>query len=97
MPNKNQKFCSGKLIRQMTGFALIRFDSRKWTLWVIFHYFNLAVWNNAWLENQRDIVEKREKSHMDLLKFTMITAEDLVFSAFLVNTKKQPRPQSSTS
>lgn len=70
--------------------------SRKWTLRVIFHYFNLAVCN-AWLEYRRDIVQKGQKSHMDLLQFTMITAESLAFYGFPVNTTKRGRPQSSTS
>lgn len=72
--------------------------SKKWTLRVIFHYFNLAVCN-AWLEYcsnmEHDGVIK--KARMDLLQFTMSIAEGLAFSGCLTSTPKRGRPLSSGS
>lgn len=50
--------------------------SRKWTLRVIFHHFNLAV-SNAWLEHQ-SVMERGgeiKKDSMDLLEFAMSIAK----------------------
>nr|CAI5833535.1 unnamed protein product [Callosobruchus analis] len=71
--------------------------SKKWTLRVIFHYFNLGVCN-AWLEYQADM-EKHgvsKKSRMDLLQFTMSVIEGLAFSDCLVNTARRGRPLSGS-
>nr|CAI5818578.1 unnamed protein product [Callosobruchus analis] len=64
--------------------------SKKWTLRVIFHYFNLGVCN-AWLEYHADM-----KSRMDLLQFTMSVIEGLAFSDCLVNIARRGRPLSGS-
>lgn len=71
--------------------------SKKWTLRVIFHYFNLGVCN-SWLEYQADMGRNGvpAKSRMDLLQFTMAVVEGLAFSDCLVNTPRRGRPLSGS-
>lgn len=71
--------------------------SKKWTLRVIFHYFNLGVCN-SWLEYQADMEYQGvpKKSRMDLLQFTMAIVEALAFSGCLVNTPKHGRPSTGS-
>ena len=70
--------------------------SKKWTLRVIFNYFNLEVIN----ARQRDMKnsEMKKKETMDLLEFTTGVAEALAFSGLLVlryqqNDKNQTKGQ----
>jgi hypothetical protein len=71
--------------------------SRKWTLRVIFHYFNLAVCN-AWLEHQ-SVMERGgeiKKDRMDLLEFAMSIAKGLALSGSLIKPPKRGRPSSKS-
>lgn len=72
--------------------------SRKWTLRVIFHYFNLAVCN-AWLEYQSDLHKNgvQKKGRMDLLHFTMSIVEGLAFAGYPPTAPKRGRPSSTCS
>lgn len=73
--------------------------SRKWTLRVIFHYFNLAVCN-AWLEYQKDKNSEGilMNSQMDLLEFTLEVTQALAFSGSANSlNKKRGRPSGSNS
>ncbi|XP_063902705.1 piggyBac transposable element-derived protein 3-like, partial [Zophobas morio] len=71
--------------------------SKKWTLRIIFHYFNIAVCN-SWLEYRRDASkESGSTKQKDLLQFTFDVAEALAFSKALVRTPKVGRPRSRSA
>lgn len=70
--------------------------SKKWTLRVIFHYFNVAVCN-SWLEYRRDTSNAGTTKQKDLLEFTFDVAEALAFSKALVRTPKVGRPRSRSA
>jgi hypothetical protein len=71
--------------------------SRKWTLRIIFHYFNMAI-INSWLEYKRDATALGIplKNQMDLLDFTFDIAETLSFSKQLAAPTKRGRPLSNS-
>ena len=73
--------------------------SRKWTLRVIFHYFNLAVFN-AWLEYQADNNRQGilKEARMELLEFTLAIAPALALSGSSDSLKrKRGRPSGLNS
>ena len=75
--------CVGEVEKHDFLMSLYRIGikSRKWTLRIIFHYFNMTN-TNFWLEYKKDAscLEIPLKDQMNLLDFTFNIAEVLFFS-----------------
>lgn len=69
--------------------------SRKWTLRLIFHAFDLAI-VNSWFKYRRDceIVKIPGKSQLDLLTFRTQVADCLIKMGNPVKQSKRGRPSS---
>lgn len=84
-------------IDQLIAYYHIFIKSKKWTLRMIFHAIDMAMCN-SWLEYLEDCTKLGvfKKKRMDLLKFRMRLADNLInFGRY--DIAKKPRGQPSTS
>jgi len=80
---------------QLVSFYRCFIKSKKWTLRMVSHAFDMAV-SNSWLEYVEDAKKLKvpKKEIMDLLNFRMRLAEELIYVGKTVNppSKKKGRP-----
>lgn len=83
---------------QLVSYYRVYMKSRKWTLRMITHAFDMAV-ANSWLEYKQDAENMGipKKDQKDLLHFKTTLAEELVMVGRFSPGKKRGRPTSSPS
>ncbi|XP_060840869.1 piggyBac transposable element-derived protein 3-like [Rhopalosiphum padi] len=85
---------------QLVSFYRCFIKSKKWTLRMVSHAFDMAV-SNSWLEYVEDAKKLKvpKKEIMDLLNFRMRLAEELIYVGKTVNppSKKKGRPTNTPS
>ncbi|XP_022167869.1 piggyBac transposable element-derived protein 4-like, partial [Myzus persicae] len=85
---------------QLVSYYRTFIKSKKWTLRMLFHIFDMAV-VNSWLEYKRDAINLKipTKEIMDLIHFKQHLAESLIMIGSLSTpiSKRRGRPSSSDS
>lgn len=85
---------------QLVSYYRTFIKSKKWTLRMLFHIFDMAV-VNSWLEYKRDAIDLKipAKDIMDLIHFKQRLAESLIMvgSPSTPTSKRRGRPSSSDS
>ncbi|CAI6356352.1 unnamed protein product [Macrosiphum euphorbiae] len=78
---------------QLISYYRIFIRSRKWTLRMIMHAFDMAI-SNCWIQYKKeaDILKVPKKKIMDLLDFRMELAENLILVGKPITPKRRVRP-----
>ena len=78
---------------QLINYYRIFIRSRKWTLRMIVHAFDMVI-SNCWIQYKKeaDILEVPKKKIMNLMDFRMELAEDLILVAKPITPKRRGCP-----
>lgn len=83
---------------QLVSYYRVHMKSKKWTLRLILHAFDMAV-ANSWLEyiNDSNALKISKNKQYTLLDFKSSLAEELIFVCRPTPTRKRRRPPASPS
>lgn len=90
--NKSMEGCN--LLDQLLSYYRVFIRSRKWTLRVIYHVFDVAC-ANSWLEYRKNNVNTPPKELMDLLEFKSHIGESLISPSSVPDRVKKIQLQTS--